>query len=562
MFQPNKRLKVNAIRHRNLKNTQRINSLESDSKTCETTCNESFRQYLRNSTLHGLKYVGDSTITLFERIFFGLMFSVVVALSAYFITNVYDKYKSSPMIISLNSRPTDITKLPFPAVTVCNMNQALKSVVANYAVDSDEFSMIQSICAVAVDEDVKNSKTGKWSDFQKVLIDVSQSCKDMLISCNYGGFEYNCSDVFVTVLTDEGLCCTFNGVNRKFIAKPNIKSDNLDPQEFNMSQHLDKFANQWTPEMGFASDELKNHKLGYPRSTVGTGAHLGLSVILNAGISEYYCSSTSSYGFKILLHNPTEAPQISNYGTSISNGYESRVVITPALSEASATVRNMPLNVRYCLFEEENHLQYFSTYSRRNCQMECNALYFLKYCNCILYWMPRFYDDIPICGRSNDDCVDDVTNQLNAQKNSSFSCDSCMPGCFEVNYHARVSMAPLLHGAPVLAEKGLSGPNVSIAHIFYQYRFFRSEKKDELIGFTELLSNTGGLLGLFMGFSLFSFVEIFYYLSIRPYSIVASKRRRTFNRMFKKTSRIRAEQTVTPVDVKDAAHHHTDSIYP
>lgn len=48
-------------------------------------------------------------------------------------------------------------------------------------------------------------------------------------------------------------------------------------------------------------------------------------------------------------------------------------------------------------------------------------------------------------------------------------------------------MAPLITGAPILAKRGLTEPNVSIAHIFYQYKFFRSEKKDELIGFTELL---------------------------------------------------------------------------
>lgn len=100
--------------------------------------------------------------------------------------------------------------------------------------------------------------------------------------------------------------------------------------------------------------------------------------------------------------------------------------------------------------------------------------------------MPRFYDDISICGRSNDACVEDVTNQLNAQSNSSFACD-CLPGCFEVNYDAEVSMAPLLPGAPILTKRGLLEPNVSIAHIFYKSNFYRSQKKDELIGFTELL---------------------------------------------------------------------------
>lgn len=36
-----------------------------------------------------------------------------------------------------------------------------------------------------------------------------------------------------------------------------------------MSEHLETFANQWTPETGFASNELKHHKLGYPRPTAG-----------------------------------------------------------------------------------------------------------------------------------------------------------------------------------------------------------------------------------------------------------------------------------------------------
>lgn len=81
--------------------------------------------------------------------------------------------------------------------------------------------------------------------------------------------------------------------------------------------------------------------------------------MVDAGISEYYCSSTSSYGFKILLHSPNEAPMISHYGTSVSNGYETRVVITPAISEASDAVRSLPVRVRQCLFEAENYLTYY-----------------------------------------------------------------------------------------------------------------------------------------------------------------------------------------------------------
>lgn len=66
---------------------------------------------------------------------------------------------------------------------------------------------------------------------------------------------------------------------------------------------------------------------------IGTGTNLGLTVFLDTGISEYYCSSTYSYGFKFLLHDPNEAPRITNYGTSIPSGYESRVVILPTISD-------------------------------------------------------------------------------------------------------------------------------------------------------------------------------------------------------------------------------------
>lgn len=150
---------------------------------------------------------------------------------------------------------------------------------------------------------------------------------------------------------------------------------------------MEKFANDWTPESGFANETLKDNKYGSPRpvvgkwifysiaifflsnlkgkcetiisSIIGTGTNLGLTILLDAGISEYYCSSTNSYGFKFLLHSPNEAPRITNYGTQVSNGYESRVVIAPTLSEATDAIKKLPVNVRQCYFESENYLTYY-----------------------------------------------------------------------------------------------------------------------------------------------------------------------------------------------------------
>lgn len=94
-------------------------------------------------------------------------------------------------------------------------------------------------------------------------------------------------------------------------------------------------------------------------SQIGTGANLGLTLLLDGGISEYYCSSTNGYGFKILLHSPNEAARIINYGTQVSCGYESRIVITPTLSEATDAIRKLPVKVRQCYFDNENFLTYY-----------------------------------------------------------------------------------------------------------------------------------------------------------------------------------------------------------
>lgn len=45
----------------------------------------------------------------------------------------------------------------------------------------------------------------------------------MLISCRYGGSEYPCMEIFNSILTDEGLCCIFNGVHEEFLVKDEFR---------------------------------------------------------------------------------------------------------------------------------------------------------------------------------------------------------------------------------------------------------------------------------------------------------------------------------------------------
>lgn len=58
-------------------------------------------------------------------------------------------------------------------------------------------------------------------------------------------------------------------------------------------------------------------------------------------------------------------------------------------------------------------------------------------------------------------------------------------------------------------------------------------------------ANTGGLLGLFMGFSVISISELLYFMSIRPYCNylrISEKRRRSFRKVFQRVRNLRLKK--------------------
>lgn len=53
---------------------------------------------------------------------------------------------------------------------------------------------------------------------------------------------------------------------------------------------------EWTPENGWKGG---SRRTTYPRPGASAGSHMGLTVILDAGLDDYYCSSGNSAGFKV-----------------------------------------------------------------------------------------------------------------------------------------------------------------------------------------------------------------------------------------------------------------------
>lgn len=56
---------------------------------------------------------------------------------------------------------------------------------------------------------------------------------------------------------------------------------------------------------------------------------------------------------------------------------------------------------------------------------------------------------------------------------------------------------------------------MAMFQIFFKDNQFITSERNELFGPIDFVANLGGLLGLFIGFSLLSLVEIIYYLTLR-----------------------------------------------
>ncbi|XP_055703450.1 pickpocket protein 28-like [Phlebotomus papatasi] len=495
-----------------------INSSKEEIIEEKPTIRENFQHYLMNASLHGLKYMGDTTMSLFERCFFVVSFVVVFVLSGYFISNVWQKWSETPIIISINPIGIPLTTIPFPAVTICNMNQARISAARIALKGSLEDSMLDSLCGSSKEFKSNNNSTGRWSQLKRFLMNASQPCSETLIFCRFASKTVPCMDIFWSSLTDDGLCCTFNTVHPDFMFHTTI-NDNMWELEGSNANYSKGVPIDWTPETGYPKEMPEN---AFPRQAAGTGHDMGLTVGLNCDVSNYYCSSTNSYGFKILLHAPTQTPKVKNFGFFVAPGTEVRVVVNPRINTASEMIRRVPIEQRQCVFANERNLSYFRTYTQENCEMECESLIVSKQCGCILYYMPKTTADAEICSLKDAKCYEMILASL-VFNNSSHSC-SCLPACYEIDYERRSSTSPLGVGKFLLRENFLKKysrdfamDNIAVVHLYFVENTIHSYTKGELIGFTDFLSSTGGLLGLFMGFSVVSLVEMFYYISMRPH---------------------------------------------
>lgn len=260
-----------------------------------------------------------------------------------------------------------------------------------------------------------------------------------------------------------------------------------------MTYYDDAVPVNWDPESGYPKELPDNF---YPRTTVGTGETLGLSLTFDIDLNDYYCSSATSVGLKMALHSPAETPHVKEIGTLLPAGSEVKIRIRPDKTEAARNLKSIHRKYRQCLFDGEANLKYFAHYNRRNCEMECQAKQLLRECQCLSYFMPLMDSTARICGIKDGPCIERLgQNTANRSKVILEECQhDCWPSCFDLNFYSDFFSAPISHAGFEIANKHVKNTsseyaekNMVVVHFYYTDNTFRSTKQTEFIGITDFL---------------------------------------------------------------------------
>ncbi|KAI8421500.1 hypothetical protein MSG28_009550 [Choristoneura fumiferana] len=185
------------------------------------------------------------------------------------------------------------------------------------------------------------------------------------------------------------------------------------------------------------------------------------SIILkheNEDVSRFY--NTNNDGFKVFLHHPADLPQSSVFFYAAPNEQRISLGLKLSITNTSSSLRTYAADTRRCYFPGERELRYFHTYTDNNCKLECLSNYTLQLLQ---------YDE-----REGD-------------YNRGGQC-RCYPLCLNIQF-TRIEM-------------------------FYKTPKIVPMRRSELFGMTDFFANCGGLLGLFLGFSFLSILEIVYFCTL------------------------------------------------
>ncbi|XP_064210820.1 pickpocket protein 28-like isoform X2 [Tribolium castaneum] len=494
-----------------------------DPTLCLNACRY-LREYCETCNIHGVHYLTERRPKA-EKIFWFLTLLLSISGCSFMIHEIWIKYQKNPIVVSFANEVKSLYEIPFPAVTVCpeskcsqskfNYSRVYGKLLNNESLshfESHAFFYLRMVCKNLGNEFpnlLVNKTVG--DDFFLLIEELKPNIE---LSCSFLE-HFTCDESSYTpIITDVGICYSMNMLEKSEIFRPNVIYD----EKLNFTKS--NYSSGFDGETGF-TESAGVHS--YPYRAFKSGVDNSLDLVLVDQV-DYDEKCSAVQGYRLLIHRPQDIPRMSKNYIRVSHDKETTVAIEPALILTSPEVKNINPKKRRCYLKGEKVLKYFLVYSQSNCQLECYTNFTMKTCGCVFYFMPR-EGETPVCGAGSYNCLELVKVQFKLEEvkikrsdPSEYAC-GCRPSCNNLHYNVEVSQTDVSYQtfSENVDRNASEKRRYAQVKIYFKHDEFMSLERKELYGVSDLISNFGGLLGLFTGFSLISAVELIYFLTLRPY---------------------------------------------
>lgn len=484
-----------------------------------------FSEYSRTSTVHGVRYLCDKKRPWSERMWWLISVSTSVFLCAGFLVGTWNKWAISPLIITFADEATQLSNIPFPTITICNdfmvntsalnysgiLEQLSKEEFSNINLNADTVQKVYSLahfCAppVFLGEYIEHKGYAVDRKIMKNLQELEARLFHPRDRCYLAGHEeLRCEALFSQILTDSGICYTFNHLSSDDIYKVNLLADDFPKvSKFSVSHQINAFD-------VYSNGSTKSENLSYPYTmrNAGTGLEIKMWVPETENHFDPMCDGLLE-GLKVQVHSAQEVPQLNKFFYHIPFDHDVRITVYPdMMTTSSSIIKSHNQEQRKCIAEKEHDLVFFKNYTQHNCFLDTLATESFRICKCVLFWMPRF-NETKMCRFSSEfKCVEHVENSIHHADLTS----KCIPACNSINYYADISTSK--RAVNPFEPDGFKRVNVLV--LFKDQQYY-SASRSELYGkmdFIDFTAACGGILNLFMGISILSILEIVYFATFR-----------------------------------------------
>lgn len=196
-----------------------------------------FGDFSNNSTVHGVKYLGERRRHWVERAFWVVAFFTSVIGCSIMILKIYEKWQLSPVIVSFAEKSTPVWQIPFPAVTICPETKAMvKNIDFTKGYHSVKFGQkdnltieelrnLEALAQVCDPHLFANDTLESGLEPHEIvplLKRLTMTLNETTLFCKWRNSVEGCEKYFTEILTEEGFCYTFNVLNSKELFREDL----------------------------------------------------------------------------------------------------------------------------------------------------------------------------------------------------------------------------------------------------------------------------------------------------------------------------------------------------